>query len=121
MTGALLEDVPASSCDCSRIAGAVRISRAGSAFGSVPADSFDCLHRLLLQGMLTQKLIRKQDYLATVDWSHAGLQDAAAQAADDKAAAASHVSLHFPLFESASGPLLLQDSVIPSAGFLMLP
>ncbi len=38
--------------------------------------------------MLTQKLIRKQEYLATVDRSHAGLQDAAAQVADDKAAAA---------------------------------
>ena len=48
--------------------------------------------------MLTQKLIRKQDYLATVDRDHAGLQDAAAQAADDKAAAASQVStaLTFP-------------------------
>ena len=42
--------------------------------------------------MLTQKLIRKQDYLATVDRDHAGLQDAAAQAADDKAAAASQAS-----------------------------
>lgn len=43
--------------------------------------------------MLTQKLIRKQDYLATVDREHAGLQDAAAQAADDKAAAASQVNI----------------------------
>ena len=48
-----------------------------------------------LQGMLTQKLIRKQEYLATVDRSHEGLQDTAAQVADDKAAAASAVSHSF--------------------------
>ena len=52
--------------------------------------------------MLTQKLIRKQDYLATVDRDHAGLQDAAAQAADDKAAAASQVSTVLTAWPMAS-------------------
>ena len=61
--------------------------------------------------MLTQKLIRKQDYLATVDREHERLRDAAAQAADDKAAAATQAS-DWPIHVLVDAALHVQHTFV---------